>query len=274
MPIPFAEALQAQLADYKRCELLVTEDGLWAQNRRPYPHILPAASSDLNLCAPLRSEMLALIQQRRSWTKHRDFHHLNSSQSMCWNVLMPALVLAGGLEHLGAAMGTPSPVKAMDFEAIPDQVEFTNFDCVLQLEDGGIVYVEAKLTEREFGGAAKNDKREFKRTDIYSPRLKGKVPPELLEEAAFYVNYQLLRNLSHLKSPADRLVLLLPRANAGLVRQAESFRDLVLPSWQAQVSLLFVEDFIERLVAQTDGPARLHFEECRRKYVLRSTATR
>ena len=274
MPISFAEALRAQLTDYKRHELLVTEDGLWAQNSRPYPHILPAASSDLNLCTPLRAELLALIRERRSWTKHRDFHHLNSSQAMCWNVLMPALLLAGGLEQLGTAMGTPSPVKAMDFEAIPDQVEFTNFDCVLQLEDGGIVYVEAKLTEREFGVAAKNDKRELKRTDIYFRRLKGKVPHELLEEASFYANYQLLRNLSHLKSSADRLVLLVPKASADLVRQAESFRGLVLAPWQAQVSLLFVEDLIERLVAQTDDRALLHFEECWRKYVLRSTATR
>jgi hypothetical protein len=213
--------------------------------------------------------MLALIQERRSWTKRRDFHHLNSSQAMCWNVLMPALVMVGGLQQLGAAMGTPSPIEAMDFEAIPDQVEFTNFDCVLQLEDGGIVYVEAKLTERGFGGAAKNDQRELKRTGLYTPRLLGKVPPELLEESAFFASYQLLRNLSHLKTAADRLVLLVPRASAGLVRQAESFCELVLPPWRTQVSVVFVEDLIERLATQAEGLARLHFEECRRKYALR-----
>lgn len=269
MPISFAEALRNQLADYKRNELLVTEHGLWVQNNRPYPHILPAASSELNLCRSLRLEMLALVRGHSSWTKHRDFHHLNSSQAMCWNVLMPALVLPGGLKHLGNAMGTPSPIAAMNFEVIQDRVEFTNFDCVLQLDDGGIVYMEAKLTEREFGGAAKNAKRELKRTDIYTPRLHDKVPPELLEEAAFFSNYQLLRNLSHLKCASDRLVLLLPRANAGLVRQAESFRALVLPPWQAQVSLVFVEDLLERLVTQPDTRARLHFEECQRKYVLR-----
>jgi hypothetical protein len=269
MSTSFAEALQAQLADYKRNELLVTEHGLWVQNSRPYPHILPAASSELNLCAALRRELLALIHGRRSWTKHRDFHHLNSSQAMCWNVLMPALVLPGGLEQLGAAIGTTSSIKAMDFEAIPDLVEFTNFDCVLELYDGGNVYVEAKLSEREFAGVAKNAKRELKRTNIYAPRLLGKVLNELLEEAAFFANYQLLRNLSHLKCASDRLVLLLPRANAGLVRQAECFRESVLPPWQAQVSLVFVEDLLEHLVTQPDTRARLHFEECQRKYVLR-----
>jgi hypothetical protein len=49
MSISYAEALQAQLGDYKRHELVVTVDGLWAQNSRPYPHILAVASSDLNL---------------------------------------------------------------------------------------------------------------------------------------------------------------------------------------------------------------------------------
>lgn len=270
MPIGFAEAMKAQLADYKLRELLVSEAGLWVQNNRPYPHILPASLSDLNLCAPLRTELLALIEERSSLAKHRDFHHLNSSQAMCWNLLMPALVLAGGLKQLGTAMGTASPIVAMVFEAIPDQIEFTNFDCLLQLEDGGSVYVEAKLTERKFGGAVKNDKRELKRTAIYCPRLQGKVSPTLLEQAPFFLNYQLLRNLSHLKSAADHLLLLLPRASAGLVREAESFRDLVLPPWQAQVSLLFVEDLVQRLVAQTNDRARLHFEECSRKYVLRA----
>lgn len=269
MPTSFAEALKAQLADYKRNELLVTEHGIWVQNNRPYRHILPVAASELNLCGALRRELLALVQGHSKWTKHRDFHHLNSSQAMCWNLLMPALVVPGGLERLGVAMGWPSLIKAMEFEAIPDLVEFTNFDCVLELSDGGTVYVETKLTEREFGGAAQNPKRELKRTDIYTPRLLGKVPPELLEAAAFFAHYQLLRNLSHLMSASDWLVLLLPRANAGLVRQAESFRAMVLPPWQAQVSLVFVEDLLERLVSQPDARARLHYEECQRKYVLR-----
>lgn len=83
-------------------------------------HYSDPAAHVLENLSPLRAELLTLIRQRRSWTKHRDFHHLNSSQAMCWNVLMPALVLAGGLQQVGTAMGTPSPIKAIDFEAIPD----------------------------------------------------------------------------------------------------------------------------------------------------------
>lgn len=268
MPITFAEALQAQLADYKRRELLVTEDGLWVQNSRPYPHILPATQAHLNLCAPLRKELLEVIAVRSSWKKHRDFHHLNSSQAMCWNVMMPAVLLPGGFVDLAAAMRLPSTIRKIDFEAVPDAAEFTNFDSVLHRDDDGVVYVEAKLTEREFGVGVKNEQREAKRAEMYTPRLQGKVVPQLLEEEAFYAHYQLLRNLSHLKTPADRLVLLIPQANTGLVSQAEAFLALVQGPWKAQVSVLFVEDLIERMAAATGETGRLHYEECRRKYVL------
>ena len=265
----YVEPLREQLAHYKRDELLISEDGLWIRNGRPYPHILPAANSDLNLCAPLRAELLALIEQHPNWTRHRDFHHLNSSQAMCWNLLMPALVVPGGLEALSAALRTPVPAESVDFETILDTAEFTNFDCVMDLQGGGRVYIEAKLTEGKFGAAKPNRERERKRAELYVPRLRGKVPGRLLEEVGFFANYQLLRNLSYLKGPADRLLLLMPRAHIELVEQAEVFRDSVLEPWRSQVELVLVEELIERLVLQPHDGARRHFEECRRKYVLR-----
>lgn len=270
MSIQYTETLRAQLAQYKREELKVSEDGLWVRNGLAYPHILPAPVSDLNLCAPLRAELLALIAQRPSWTRHRDFHHLNSSQAMCWNLLMPALVVPGGLKALGAALVTPTAIEDVDFETILDTAELTNFDSVLNLQGGGRVHIEAKLTENEFGSAKPNEERLRKLTETYIPRLRGKVPDRLLEAEGFFANYQLLRNLSYLRGADDRLLLLLPRAHAGLVHQAEVFRNSVLPPWQSQVALVFMEDLIERLEQMLHGGARRHYGECRRKYVLHS----
>lgn len=264
----YASALKVKLAEYKRQELLVTEDGLYVKNGKPYPHILPTAVSHLNLCAPLRQELLDVIGAHPSWKKHRDFHHLNSSQAMCWNVMMPALLLPGGLEHLRVAMGLPVSIRDVDFEVILDTAEFTNFDSILELESGGTVYIEAKLTESEFGTAKKNCEREGKRTCTYTPRLLGKVPATMLEEPAFYAHYQLLRNLSYLSTPTDRLVLLIPRASKGLLSQAESFLSCIEAPWRDQVSLLFIEHLIRDLVRLTDGKGHLHYLECERKYIL------
>lgn len=265
----YVEALRAQLARYKRDELRVVEDGVWIRTGLAYPHILPAPVANLNLCTPLRTELLALIERHPRWTRHRDFHHLNSSQAMCWNLLMPACVVPGGLEALTASLGTPAPVMAVDFETILDTTEFTNFDSVLDLLGSGRVYIEAKLTEKEFGSAKPNQERRDKLAKVYAPRLRGKVPERLLAEEAFFANYQLLRNLSYLRNSADRLLLLVPQKHAGLVQQAEAFRDSVLEPWKSQVGLLYMEDLIERLALQPSALARQHYGECRRKYVLR-----
>lgn len=138
---------------------------------------------------PLRAELLALIEQYPNWTHHRDYYRLNSSEAMCWNGLMPALVVLGGLEALSAALGRPTAVEKVDLETILDAAEFTNFDSVLDLHGGGRVYIETKLTENEFGTAKPNDERERKRTGLYLPRLQGKVPERLLEAARFFANH-------------------------------------------------------------------------------------
>lgn len=264
----YAAALKVHLAEYKRQQLLVIEDGLYVKNGKPYQHILPATVSDLNLCEPLRQELLDVIRAHPSWKKHRDFHHLNSSQAMCWNVMMPALLLPDGLEHLRVAMGLPVSIRDVDFEVILETAEFTNFDSILELEGGGTVYIEAKLTESAFGTAKKNCERERKRTGTYAPQLLGKVPAPMLEDPAFYAHYQLLRNLSYLSAPTDRLVLLIPRASIDLLGQAESFLSCIEAPWRDQVSLIFIEHLIQDLARLTDGKGRLHYLECQRKYIL------
>ena len=269
----YVDTLLAHLARHKVEELGVLEHGSWSRTRRPYPHILPKTALELNLCCGLRAPMWELIRKRPNWRRHSDFAHLNSSQAMCWNVLMPALVLPEGLQQLTAAMALPAPAEDIDFEVVLNQAEFTNFDAVLPLARDGRALVEAKLTERKFGTASLSYDRESKRRGIYTETLKGRVPADLLNEGPFYANYQLLRNLSYLTRPEDRLVLLMPKANTQLVAMARSFVDRVLPPWQEQVSVLFVEDLIDRLLAlQTTSLGKAHFEECRRKYVVPSEA--
>ena len=85
---PYVERLKRHLAAYKRDVLGVAEDGIWSRNGRAYPHILPAAQRDLNLLAPLRAEMRAFLAATPTFRYHMDFHHLNSSQAMCLNLLV------------------------------------------------------------------------------------------------------------------------------------------------------------------------------------------
>ena len=90
-------------------------------------------------------------------------------------------------------------------------------------------------------------------------RLEGKVHADTLTEEAFFLNYQLLRNLSHLDlARGDRLVLLLPRANALTWQQALKFRDALLPSAMSAVSVLAVEDVVTSLSCSIARPEEVN----------------
>lgn len=246
----YADRLKSHLAGYKRNQLGIAEDGTWSRNGKPYAHILPDTARELNLLAPIRTAFWQYAA-REGLTRqmHRDFGHLNSSQALAFNLFFsfaglswsqPELLLAA-LDVVGNALAS------FRFESVPDPEEGTNFDFVATLADGAQVLVEVKLSESEFGRCRADEEHERKRCSLYVGRLAGKVVDEALQPAAFFTNYQLLRNVSHLR-PHDALVLLVPRSNTGTFAQASSFiSTFVEPGWRSRIKLVALEDLIERL---------------------------
>jgi hypothetical protein len=107
---------------------------------------------------------------------------------------------------------------------------------------------------------------------MYRSRLLGKAKSQSLEESIFFLNYQLFRNLSHLKLDRDDiLILVLPRANEFTWQQAGAFRDHLEPSAQASVQVLAVEDLCGMLAErapQVSVELGQHMELFQAKYLL------
>ncbi len=83
----YAERMKAHLAAYKRHSLGVSEDGVWAKTGNSYPHILPTDRQQLNILEPFRHEFWAYCEAHKPAIRlHRDFHHLNSSQALTFNL--------------------------------------------------------------------------------------------------------------------------------------------------------------------------------------------
>jgi len=150
----FQSRTKLRLAQYKRDVLNVQEDGIWLKNRRPYPHILPIAERRLNILAAFRDEFWAWFDQQ-NFRLHSDFHHLNSSQALCFNLFFSFLVPGGkGLPAIVKALGLKgTPLEGAAFEFEPDTAEGTNFDFMIPLQAGSRVYFEVKFTESDFGSA-------------------------------------------------------------------------------------------------------------------------
>lgn len=257
--ITYAQRMKTHLSRYRtqRLGLGIDEQGTWSGNGQNYSHILPGALERLNILETIRSEFWQ-YPGSQSIKLHKDFAHLNSSQALAFNLFFPFFGLKGAQpDSLLRALKLPiQEVRDWGFERVLDATEGTNFDFYLEGSSGLQAVIEVKLTETEFGAGVPNQNRREKLREIYVPNLQGKVCPEVLEEKAFFADYQLLRNISYAdSSKRHHVVFLLPRANAGLAAAAETFlKSALLPPIEPFVSLLYLEDVLHSLSIMALSP--------------------
>lgn len=269
----YQQAIKAHLTRYKEERLGVKARGIFVGNGRPYTHILPKELRCLNIIETIRAEFFQFLKTPagRRLKLHRDFHHLTSSQAMAFNMFFPFMLFPDvGTNPLLIALGLPGErAKVVQFESVPDPKEGTNFDVHLELHSGRHVFIEVKFTESGYGSGA-GESRLKKLRDIYAARLQNLVKPHCLEGPAFLKNYQLLRNVSHLRlDRGDQLLLLHPRANIALDAGEEWLRNGLTPGCASAARTVFLEDLVASLrEAELSAKLATHFEFFAEKYVL------
>jgi hypothetical protein len=267
----YKTTLLAHLATYKRQSLGVHEDGVWSRNNKPYPHILPTEKAEFNLVSGVRAVWAANPKTARV-KRHRDFHHLNSSQAFAINLFFPLLhdrdVHASLLRALGV---TARVIEDWNFEVIVDRAELTNFDLVLQLEGRRRVFIEVKLTESDFGAVSDSDTQRRRREVIYLPRLAAKVSASALEIPHFFKMYQLLRNASYAVADRDQVMFIVPRQNRAVASAVVRFTsEVVSEDYRQLIRTVFAEDLVASLLESDLPPNVLDaVGETADKYLLR-----
>jgi hypothetical protein len=255
----FQNRTKERLALYKREVLNIHEDGIWRKNGRGYGHILPIDQYRLNVLSAFRAQFWSWFAGQ-GIRLHIDFHHLNSSQALCFNLFFPLLAPdRQGLLAIVKTLGlSGSPVAGASFEFEPDRTEGTNFDFMIPLDTGCRIYFEVKYTEAGFGSAKHDDKHIRKFRDVYSSRMAGRFEASFCTISGFLKNYQILRNLWHLNlASGDTAVFLLPRANQKLFREESIIRSCLLEPFRSRVSIVYIEDFISGLAADTNANSRV-----------------
>ncbi|GIZ51102.1 PGN_0703 family putative restriction endonuclease [Noviherbaspirillum aridicola] len=275
----YGERLNAHLQRYKEEVLGLTESGYWSHQGRQvaHPHILPPARGHLNLLPAYRSEWVAYSRAATpAITHHKYFHHLNSSQAMCFNLFFPFCADEGRhMPRLLTALGLPGGTVRATFEKVFDKAESTNFDFFLEYEDGRKVFFELKLSESGFGTASPRqweEKYRRKLESFYRVPLSRLVDAQWLEPGRFMRHYQILRNVSYLASHAgSTLFFVFPRANDCLARDAAAIRKIAAGSLGHRVRILHLEDLVQGMLTMTPVLApqlQEHYEHFRRKYVI------
>ena len=122
----------------------------------------------------------------------------------------------------------------------------TNFDFFVLLPKEKKVFFEIKYTEYGFGKAKKDKEHrdKFKKTYLPLLRVSDCLEKQCHDENFFLKHYQMLRNLVHLSS-ASNLVLLFPSANQKIRDQAEEAKNNFLNDLgRSRFKVVYLEELI------------------------------
>ena len=278
----FQQRTKQWLSKYKREVLGMEEDGTWRNGKR-YPHILPKKEQRLNILPTFRDDFWSWLQEQHVQfgpdhiRLHRDFHHLNSSQALCFNLFFPLMMRGGqGLSPLLSILGVDGVPdlegysRATHFEFQPVPAEGTCIDFSLLLKSGARVNFEIKYTEVEFGTAELDDSHMAKFEHVYKPRLKGRFAEPFCRAEHFLKHYQIARNIWCLDEEGnDFAIFLFPKANMFLAQAEETIRMCAVEPFRSRVRLVYLEELIigfYRRARRSDSALRQHLEEFRSKY--------
>jgi len=268
--LSYKQEMWRHLADYKVSVLGVNLNGIWRKNRREYAHILPFGYRHLNILEPYREEFWQFF--RGTFINlHSDFHHLSSSQAMCFNLFFP--FVAEDKKHLRILSGlfsTDGAIEDARFEVVLVPAEGTNFDFCLQTAKARKLF-EIKLTEADFGKAKADVSHISKFQTIYSAALNGKFDPGCCSCDVFLKHYQLMRNVWNLNvGTGDTLVCVVPKANSCLMEEIEFLKKCLSEPYRERVSVHYLEDLaatVEKIIPDDAPRMKEHFRLFRRKYL-------
>lgn len=195
----FSNKTKNRLAVYKSIYFPLLHDGIWKNNNKSYPHILPEENKFENLLPAYRDRIITYLNNNQI-KLHTDFHHLNSSQAMCFNFFFP-FYFEQSIEIITDFFGLKNERVNYDtvcFEKEGLEAEFgrkpTSFDFYFETNSGKQIHFEIKYTEDGFGKSVINSEK-FK--NLYSKFLQP-LNPTFHSTEKFFESYQILRNLIHI----------------------------------------------------------------------------
>lgn len=282
---------KAKLSKYKKANLTV-EKGYW--RNLPYDHILPKEQYEKNIIEVFRDDFWTYYKETNI-KLHPYFHHLNSSQALCFNFFFPLFhydkkwltyVLHQIIEitpiyetskkyidrlatikndkhsnqfvtELEVEFLENNVFTTCEFEKILDSEEATNFDFFVQLQQGYKVLFEIKYTEDKFDTTIADESHIHKLNTIYKPRLEKLLRPEFIDQEFVFKNYQIVRNLSYIDD-LTTVVFLFPEANKELQGTEDLISKILLPRFINHTRVVYLENLTKQIL-DSKYLKQLHF---------------
>jgi len=263
----YDEIMKQHLSGYKVSALGLHSNGIW--KGKEYTHILPVEYRELNILEPYRIEFWKWFEKQKI-KLHVYFHHLSSSQAMCFNLFFPFIAENKTyVQTLGDVFGLSGTIQDAQFEVVFNALEFTNFDFCITADSKCLF--EIKFTEENFGKESPDESHVSKYNRVYSPQMAGKFSEEYSSCDAFLRNYQIMRNAWNLEPhTVDRLVFLVPKSNTRLEADLTVLDRCLSKAYRPRISVVFLEEIVqafEKTLPQSAARIHEHFRQFRPKYL-------
>ncbi len=265
----FSDKTKERLAKYKAANFSNFQNGIWKKNKQSYPHILPEDNKFYNLLPTYREKLTSYLEEQHI-KLHADFHHLNSSQAMCFNFFFP-LFQERTLECITDFLGLTNETVNYDtvcFEKEGLEAKFgrrpTSFDFFFETTSGKKLHFEIKYTEGEFGKAEINaDKFD----SVYSKFLQP-LNSSFHNSQLFFDNYQILRNLIHIDNTSF-VIFVYPQDNDGINRGADRVKtDFLISNYHNHFFAVTWEKLFDYVTTVTTiANIRTQLADFRNKYL-------
>jgi hypothetical protein len=255
--------IKEHLADYKINVLNIIENGLWRNKK--YGHILPEILKERNILASNYYQSIIDEIKNKDIKLHQYFHHLNSSQALCFNLFHPLLVenyLFPIFNKVNKKIEQNEIVEKYEFEYIADHRENTNFDLFLKTKNNINFYFEIKYTENEFGKEIKDEKHIQKYNTIYKNKLKvfNNVNIDI-----FLQYYQIFRNLIY--NDNGYSIFVFPRDRIDLENSLnEVLNKYCNKKQQEHAIIIYIENIVESILDYDNQKIKDHYKLFMEKY--------
>lgn len=258
------ENIKSHMIQYKKetSDLRNLPFGLWNNNK--YEHILPEDKKELNLIHPYYIESLLDFYNKlkNGNDLHKGFANLNSSQAFALNFFVPIIkneeLFADLLE-----LPKMEKIQSAEFEKTLNEEEGSQLDFYLETLSDAFTF-EVKYSENAFGDAEKNEHHDIKYTDIYKDRL-AKVIDNLSGDE-FFEEYQLWRNICF-AGDGKTVCFVFPKFRNDLREKVENARNKCKQSIKDKIKIIFVDEFVNKMIKADNENLRKHYQEFKHKYL-------
>jgi len=235
---------------------------------------LPNEYRELNILSEFRQPFKKYSQSNPLLQLDRNFHHLISTQALCFNLFIHFVQDENARHILLDVLGSKNnEVKSTGFDMSFGRVSDETFDFYMTSISGEKWYFHIKFAETWFGPAHQSGISSEALLASSRADIVGLVAGSVLKSPEVAKLIVLLKKLSFVSCSENRsLCCIFPKANSKLVEAMSLLQSSLYDTIRSRLKVIYLEDFVESILQKSNNSpsVKQHYFHIQKKYIVPS----